>query len=605
MDRQEREIDEIIAAAGGEQVRRRKHRIYRFSDGRVFVRSSTSSDYRSSLNTISDLKRFLATPLVIERTSESKGKHVLPFETFRRKHITQTPNPANQDAGVFIPSLGKLERKQHRLVRQFTSLDDLLTAADQVEDYWKLCSSGRVRTLQKLASCNFKTNTYTIMACRVGIKDLRTFQEDIESRDYNDALGLIRYIADSKNPVSYPALVIERGNEKQESLLIECAAAYAFNEIDQTAVAPLETATCGLRYAIWPIPSDKEGRAIEPWERYLPQQFYFYIVLSAQEARQVNLSFSACANWTDPAKTRPVVRQMLERLDDPKFAEARARFGNLLPDATAQIAAADSQSQPDDDETAMDVIAAPYLDTASAMVNKGMDGVTVSGAIVQALAYHILLTANEYDTYSGDLSETDVNKLAGLYASLLKDTLHKQYRRQDKAAEGFVSNLVTVGKINRVEIRADSSESDRIAKDLFDYLQRNGGNADLIANIKMLQVNTHTESEWRHAFLKTVYDAWQAKELAQNLAIASLVRMAALIQGEKTGPGTPSTPKGSAIFFEKFGLKACAQMALTDYKHFSQALEDGLERVLGDEYVRANNELEGVVESLMDAALAM
>ncbi len=605
MDRQERKIDEIIAAAGGEQVRKRKHRIYRFADGRVFVRSSTSSDHRSSLNTISDLKRFLATPRGIERTSESKRKYVRPFEAFRRRHITQTPNPANEDAEVFIPSLGKVERKQHRVVRQFTSLDDLLTAADLVEDYWKLCSSGRVRTLQKLASCNFKTNIYTVMACHVGMEDLRTFQEDIESRAYDDALGLIRYIADSENSVGYPALAIEQGSEKQESLLIECAAAYAFNGIDQTTVAPLETAPCGLRYAIWPIPSDKEGRTTELWEKYLPQQFCFYIVLSAQEARQINLSFSACANWTDPTKTRPVIRQMLEQLDDPKFAEARADFGNLVPDATTHISAAGSRSQPDDDETVMDAIAAPYLDKASAMVNKGMDGVTVSGAIVQALADHILLTAREYDSNSGDLTEQDINKLAGLYAPLLKDTLQKRHRRLEKAAEGIVSNLVTVCKINRVEIRSDSSKSDRIAKALVDYLQKNGGNADLVANIKMLQVNTGTESKWQQAFLKTVYDAWQAKELAQNLAIASLVRMAALIQGERTDRGTPSTPKETAIFFEKWGLKVCAQMAMTDYKHFSQALEDGLEKVLGDEYVRANGELESVVESLMDAAFAM
>lgn len=605
MDRQERTIDEIIAAAGGEQVRRRKHRIYRFADGRVFVRSSTSSDYRSSLNTLSDLKRLLAIPRDIERTSESKKKHPLPFEALRRKHIAQTPNPANLGAEVFIPSLGKVERKEHQVVRQFTSLDDLLTAADHVDDYWKLCSSGRVRTLQKLASCNFKTNTYTVMACRVGLKDLRTFQEDIESRDYDDALGLIRYIADSENSVGYPALVIERGNEKQEPLLIECAAAYASNEIDQTAVAPLETAPCGLRYAIWPIPSDREGRASELWEKYLPQQFHFYIVLSAEEARRINLSFSACANWTDPAKTRPVIRQMLEQLDDPKFAEERAGLGKLLPDATGHISAADSRSQPDDDETAMDAIAAPYLDKASAMVNKGMDGVTVSGAIVRALADHILLTASESDSDSGDLTEQDINKLAELYASLLKDTLHKQHRRLNEAAEGIVSNLVTVYKMNRVETRSDSSESDRIAKDLFNYLQKNGGGADLIANIKMLQVNTDAESEWRRAFLKTVYDAWQAKELAQNLAIASLVRMAALIQGERTGRGTPSTPKELAIFFEKFGLKACAQMAMTDYKHFSQVLEDGLEKVLGDEYIRADKDLKGAVESLLDTVFAM
>jgi hypothetical protein len=35
MNRHERKIEEMISIAGGEQARQRKHRVYRFADGRV------------------------------------------------------------------------------------------------------------------------------------------------------------------------------------------------------------------------------------------------------------------------------------------------------------------------------------------------------------------------------------------------------------------------------------------------------------------------------------------------------------------------------------------------------------------------------------------
>lgn len=172
MDRHERKIDELITSAGGAQVRQRKHRVYRFADGRVFVRSSTPSDRRASLNTISNLKRFLAAPGVAKTTSAPTIPHILPFEPHKRKRMVQSPGPGRSDAPVIVPALGKVHRQERRVVPQFKSLDDLLTAADQVDDYWKLCASGRVRTLQKLASSHFKTNTSTVIASRLDVENL-------------------------------------------------------------------------------------------------------------------------------------------------------------------------------------------------------------------------------------------------------------------------------------------------------------------------------------------------------------------------------------------------------------------------------------------------
>ena len=190
MNRHDKQIDEMIASAGGKKVRRWKHRVYRFADGRVFVRPSSSSSQRSSLNSISTLKRFLAEPKAIERSTEIAPAQIANFESSQRKRTSQAPVPASLHGEVIIPALGRVDRKAQRDVKTFTSLDDLLTIADQVDDYWRLCSAGRVRTLQKLASAKFKTDIFTVLPVRVGINDLMEFTKDIEDRDYVDALGL-------------------------------------------------------------------------------------------------------------------------------------------------------------------------------------------------------------------------------------------------------------------------------------------------------------------------------------------------------------------------------------------------------------------------------
>jgi len=105
MDTQERKIEEMIAASGGEQVTQRKHRVYKYADGCVFVRGSTPSDIRASLSTITNLKRFLAAPKMAGARNVAMA-HVLPFESPQRKRISQTPDPMSQNGEVIIPAIG-------------------------------------------------------------------------------------------------------------------------------------------------------------------------------------------------------------------------------------------------------------------------------------------------------------------------------------------------------------------------------------------------------------------------------------------------------------------------------------------------------------------
>lgn len=53
------EIENILREHGAVLHRRKKHKVFRFPDGKVFIQSSTSSDERSAANNLTDLKRLL------------------------------------------------------------------------------------------------------------------------------------------------------------------------------------------------------------------------------------------------------------------------------------------------------------------------------------------------------------------------------------------------------------------------------------------------------------------------------------------------------------------------------------------------------------------
>jgi hypothetical protein len=53
------EIDLLLRRADARLVRQRKHRIFRFPDGRIFVQANTASDVRAEKNSLSVLRRLI------------------------------------------------------------------------------------------------------------------------------------------------------------------------------------------------------------------------------------------------------------------------------------------------------------------------------------------------------------------------------------------------------------------------------------------------------------------------------------------------------------------------------------------------------------------
>lgn len=53
------QVNTLLTEHGAELVRKRKHEVWRFPDGRCFVRAQSASDKRADANNLSDLKKLL------------------------------------------------------------------------------------------------------------------------------------------------------------------------------------------------------------------------------------------------------------------------------------------------------------------------------------------------------------------------------------------------------------------------------------------------------------------------------------------------------------------------------------------------------------------
>lgn len=70
------EVEALIKAHGGVLVRSRKHRVYRFPDGRTFTLASTPGDaYCGERNNLADLRNFLGVKREIHKNPSRRHKH--------------------------------------------------------------------------------------------------------------------------------------------------------------------------------------------------------------------------------------------------------------------------------------------------------------------------------------------------------------------------------------------------------------------------------------------------------------------------------------------------------------------------------------------------
>lgn len=67
-------VEELIREYGGLLVRTKRHFVYRFPDGRIFILSSTPSDSHTERNSLADLRKFLGIKRESNKNPDRKRK---------------------------------------------------------------------------------------------------------------------------------------------------------------------------------------------------------------------------------------------------------------------------------------------------------------------------------------------------------------------------------------------------------------------------------------------------------------------------------------------------------------------------------------------------
>lgn len=94
-----KQVEELIREHGGGLVRSRKHRVYRFPDGRIFTISSTPSDTaRAEKNNLAELRNFLH----IRRAKTGDPAAATPHKSTRRSLRSFTVPPPLPCLPVFL-----------------------------------------------------------------------------------------------------------------------------------------------------------------------------------------------------------------------------------------------------------------------------------------------------------------------------------------------------------------------------------------------------------------------------------------------------------------------------------------------------------------------
>jgi hypothetical protein len=133
------EVNKLLAERGAVLARKRKHEIWKFPDGRTFVRASTTSDRNSEENNLSDLRKLLGIqPEHKEgvRRAKKNGNGATPA-----KYYEKTVNTGLADQ---LQLTGVVLSLSHDKIDYLTTQNELLAAACEpcwfcrLKEWWRV-----------------------------------------------------------------------------------------------------------------------------------------------------------------------------------------------------------------------------------------------------------------------------------------------------------------------------------------------------------------------------------------------------------------------------------------------------------------------------------
>jgi hypothetical protein len=305
----DKRLQEMLAEADATLVRSKKHIIYRLPNGEVVPVSQTPSDWRASRKRITALKHALAKePGVSAETPSAAGAE----EPLVRERMVIPNWPARGPAGeVEIKLEGSLPTPPAGAVfTPFGSVWDLQQHLAEMDEFWDLTPSGRVRVLLKSLPANVKPDVVPMIFCRATTKEAHLFQSSGKKSKQREQLLqlLMRRMRCTCGDGYYPALYLH--DPEEGDLLVDVVSLSMLVDV----VVDIQILDVGSgRDILISIP--------ELWTSYVegePQEVDFILALSPQAARERGVNFMTDEGWSNPSATRHVVQAVRER-HNPNF----------------------------------------------------------------------------------------------------------------------------------------------------------------------------------------------------------------------------------------------------------------------------------------------
>jgi hypothetical protein len=305
MDRHERKIEELLGAAGARIVRRRKHVVYRLLSGRSFVQPKTGSDWRGSRNALSDLGQLLRAGDSNTMPEVEPGREVAAVPRRRRRQ------GANRDARSYseavIPKLGRIERKdQDRFEMQFLSLDDVLEQAEDNDAFWELDACGRCRVLSKFIAPFARVEPVSTQFFPLQVEEWEELNDPIRD-DHDQRIGEFIQRMGEHWKWNWSMGLLVRDDYDYGDVLLEPMALSMLGGVDAILVNPIDVSEATpVSFGVWDLGDFTRDEDVQ-------DQSVFCVWVLPETMKEYRHYYEACDCWTDPAKTRKVVRLIMEQ----------------------------------------------------------------------------------------------------------------------------------------------------------------------------------------------------------------------------------------------------------------------------------------------------
>ena len=311
MDKFERQLKEMMHASGATLVRDGRHIVFRVGTEDTFIMSKTPSDRRSSRIALATYKRIINRDRVLVESPEPSEK--LPAETAKQRTTPIPNNPPCEHAEVVIPSLDVLpERALSRVPDgRFSTVIEVLAAADKSDLFWALDPCGRIRVLERIVRRFAAVEILPVLFCKASIEEILNHYDSVEgeeemSRILTRQAALYTRLNGQWGLSGIPSLLVR--DPIVGKIIVEASAWSFLEQINFILIreATRDDGAIETASEVW-----SNGVQRSKGER-LPDHVIFLNYIMPRLMKRKGFKLHTCANWTDHTKTHPAIRQVLD-----------------------------------------------------------------------------------------------------------------------------------------------------------------------------------------------------------------------------------------------------------------------------------------------------